>query len=201
MYLSSFHLGVMVGVLLGDAYMRREGDNRNARILFGQSLVNFRYLWFVFTLLSPYCAGLPYLDSSVIKGVRHYNAKFTTRTYTVMNKLYDMFYVEGIKVVPQEIYHLLSPVALAHWISCDGAGIKQGGLLLCTNGFTVPEVCKLMNVLMIRYGLNCTLQYYAGLPRIYIPAKDLGRLRLIVEPYMHQFSKYKLSAGKTKRGA
>lgn len=84
-----------------------------------------------------------------------------------------MFYVEGIKVVPQEIYHLLSPVALAHWISCDGAGIKQGGLLLCTDGFTVPEVCKLMNVLMIRYGLNCTLQYYAGLPRIYIPAKDL----------------------------
>lgn len=201
MYLSSFHLGVMVGVLLGDAYMRREGDNRNARILFGQSLVNFPYLWFVFTLLSPYCAGLPYLDSSVIKGVRHYNAKFTTRTYTIMNKLYDMFYVEGIKVVPQEIFHLLSPVALAHWISCDGAGIKQGGLLLCTDGFTVPEVCKLMNVLMIRYGLNCTLQYYAGLPRIYIPAKDLGRLRLIVEPYMHQFSKYKLSAGKTKRGA
>jgi hypothetical protein len=58
-----------------------------------------------------------------------------------------------------------------------------------------------MNVLMIRYGLNCTLQYYAGLPRIYIPAKDLVRLRLIVEPYMHQFSKYKLSAGKIKRGA
>lgn len=111
MYLSSFHLGVMVGVLLGDAYMRREGDNRNARILFGQSLVNFPYLWFVFTLLSPYCAGLPYLDSSVIKGVRHYKARFTTRTYTVMNELYDMFYVEGIKVVPQEIYHLLSPVA------------------------------------------------------------------------------------------
>jgi hypothetical protein len=162
----------MVGVLLGDGYMRREGDNRNARVLFGQSLVNFPYLWFVFTLLSPYCAGLPYLDSSVIKGVRHYKARFTTRTYTVMNELYDMFYVEGIKVVPQEIYHLLSPVALAHWISWDGAGIKQGGLLLCTDGFTVPEVCKLMNVLMIRYGLNCTLQYYAGLPRIYIPAKD-----------------------------
>jgi LAGLIDADG DNA endonuclease family. len=139
MYLSSFHLSVMVGVLLGDAYIRRGGDNRNARILFGQSLVNFPYLWFVFTLLSPYCAGLPYLDSSVIKGVRHYRAMFTTRTYTVMNELYDMFYVEGIKVVPQEIYHLLSPVALAHWISCDGAGIKQGGVLLCTDGFTVSE--------------------------------------------------------------
>jgi LAGLIDADG DNA endonuclease family len=190
----------MVGILLGDANFRRGGDNRNARIIFGQSLVNFPFLWFVFTLLSPYCAGLPYLDSSVIKGVRHYRVIFTTRTYKVLNVLYDIFYVEGIKVVPQEIYHFISPVALAHWIMCDGASIKQGGLLLCTDGFTVPDVCRLMNVLMIRYSLNCTLQSYAGLPRIYIPANKLELLRLIVEPYMHPFSMYKLSAGKIKRG-
>jgi len=83
---------------------------------------------------------------------------------------------------------------------CDGASVKQGGLLLCTDGFTVSDVCKLMNVLMIKYKLNCTLQYYAGLPRIYIRAQDLQLLRSIVEPYMAPFSMYKLSAGKIKRG-
>lgn len=84
---------------------------------------------------------------------------------------------------------------------CDGASVNQGALKLCTDGFTVPCVCRLMNVLTIRYGLNCTLQYYAGKPRIYIPARDLRRLQLIVEPYMHSLSMYKLSAGKIKRGA
>lgn len=114
MYISSLHLGVMVGLLLGDAYLRRGSGNSNARILFGQSLINFPYFWFVFTIMSPYCANLPYLDSSVIKGVRHYRVMLSTRTYPVLNALYDMFYTYGVKVVPQEIYHLLSPVALAH---------------------------------------------------------------------------------------
>jgi len=29
--------------------------------------------------------------------------------------------VNGVKVVPQEIFNLLTPIALAHWISCDGS--------------------------------------------------------------------------------
>lgn len=87
----------MVGILLGDAHFRRGGGNKNARIIFGQSLVNFPYLWFVFTLLLPYCAGLPYLGSSVIKGVRHYRVMFTTRTYTVLNVLYDMFMLQVLR--------------------------------------------------------------------------------------------------------
>lgn len=97
----------MIGILLGDGHLRREGTNkRNSRILFGQSLVNFPYLWYVFILLSPYCAGLPYLDSSVIKGVRHYRAIFTTRTYIVFNQLHDPRLrrgENGKKIIPQDI--------------------------------------------------------------------------------------------------
>lgn len=142
----------MVGIILGDAHFRREGENGNARILFGQSLKNFPYLWYVSTLLSPYCASVPYLDSSVIDTVRRPRVIFSTRTYIVFSRLYGVFIVKGVKIVPQEIYHLLSPIALAHWIMCDGAAVNQGGLLLCTDGFSVKEVCRLMNVLIIRYG-------------------------------------------------
>jgi hypothetical protein len=198
-FISSFHLGVIVGTLLGDAFLRRVGKNGNARIIFGQSLVNFPYLWHVFSLLSPYCAGVPYLDYSVVKGTRHYRALFTTRTYIVFNQIYDMFIVNKIKVVPEEIYELLSPVALAHWIMSDGAAITKGGVLLCTDSFTVPEVCRLINVLIIRYNLDCTIQFYNGKPRIYILLKSLPLLRSIVEPYMCPFSLYKLSGGKIKK--
>ena len=82
----------------------------------------------------------------------------------------------------------------------DGIGIKHGGLLLCTDNFTIPDVCRVMNVLIIRYNLHCTLQFYRGYPRIYILAADLPLLRSIIIPYMHSFSLYKLSAGKIKKG-
>lgn len=71
MYLSSFHLSVIVGIILGDAHLRRRSKNGNTHIIFGQSFIYFPYIWHVFTLLSPYCAGMPYIDFSVIKGKRH----------------------------------------------------------------------------------------------------------------------------------
>jgi len=57
---------------------------------------------------------MPYIDFSVIKGKRHYRVIFNTRTYIIFNQIYDMFIIKGVKIVPQEIYDLLSPMALAH---------------------------------------------------------------------------------------
>jgi hypothetical protein len=36
------------------------------------------------------------------------------------------------------------------------------GLLLCTDAFTTPDVVRLMNVLMVRYNIACTLRYHVG---------------------------------------
>jgi len=55
-----------------------------------------------------------------------------------------------------------------------GDGCAQGsGMVLCTNSFTIPDVVKLMNILIIRYQLKCTLQSDRGKPRIYISASQL----------------------------
>lgn len=73
-------------------------------------------------------------------------------------------------------------------------GARYGkGMVLCTDGFTVLEVVRLMNVLIYRYEINCSLIYSAGLPRIYIRADNMDKLRSIVVPYMIPFSMYKLS--------
>lgn len=77
----------------------------------------------------------------------------------------------GRKSIPVDIYYYLSPVALAYWIMSDGARYGKG-MVLCTDGFTVVEVVRLMNVLIYRYEINCSLIYSAGLPRIYIGRAD-----------------------------
>lgn len=82
-----------------------------------------------------------------------------------------MFIIKGVKIVPQEIYDLLSPMTLVHWIMSDGASIKNGGVLLCTDSYTISDVCKLINVLKIKFNLNCTLQFYGCIPIIYIKKK------------------------------
>jgi hypothetical protein len=81
-----------------------------------------------------------------------------------------------------------------------GDGTFNGkGLLLCTNSFKIKEVVLLMNVLMIKYNINCTITYHSKkYPRIYIIKKDIIPLRKIVLPYMDKSMIYKLGLCKKK---
>jgi hypothetical protein len=45
-----------------------------------------------------------------------------------------------------------------------------GGLVICTNSFSVEEVVRFMTVLYVRYDIDSTIQYQYGKPRIYIRA-------------------------------
>jgi len=54
-----------------------------------------------------------------------------------------------------------------------------------------------MNVLMIRFQLECTLRYHGPnntLPRIYIRQHSMPLLRSIVLPYMHPSMLHKIHA-------
>lgn len=62
---------------------------------------------------------------------------------------------KGTKIVPNNIYDLLTPVSLAHWIMGDG-NARPHGLILCTDSYSIEDVIKLMNVLIIKYRVECT---------------------------------------------
>jgi hypothetical protein len=91
---------------------------------------------------------------------------------------------DGVKVIPDVLimYDLLTPIALAHWIKGDGMTIRGVGLYLCTDSFSIIDNVKLINILMVRYQLNCTL---TKRNRIYINAASMPRLRSIVFPHIH----------------
>jgi len=64
---------------------------------------------------------------------------------------------------------ILTPVALAHIIMGDGS--RRGpSLVICTDSFSVEEVVRFMTVLYVRYGIDSTIHYKCGNPRIYIRA-------------------------------
>jgi hypothetical protein len=66
----------------------------------------------------------------------------------------------------------------------DGKLKKYGGLTLCTDCYSVQDV-KLLNVLVIRYGLVCSLhQHNEGQYRIYIHKKSLRLLDSIVRSWI-----------------
>lgn len=79
---------------------------------------------------------------------------------------------------------------------CDGAHYG-GGMVLCTECFTVKDVVVLINILMIGHRLDCRITYNSVGPRITFRKSELAKLRAIVAPHMCEFSMYKL-AGTTR---
>lgn len=160
--------------------------------MLGQSIKQIEYTWFVFCILSHYCNALPQFHKSTRSNKLHYSTRLTTKSLPCFTELYYMFYVDKVKVIPKDIYNLLTPVALAHLIMGDGSA-QQYSLRICTDAYSVPDVVRLMNVLMIRYGLDCTLRFHTPTqPRIHIKQNSMSKLRAIVGPYTCSSMMYKL---------
>jgi len=75
-------------------------------------------------------------------------------------------------------------------------GLGDYGLVLCTDSFTLQDVVILMNVLIIRYNLECTLRVKGDKKyRIYIRSSSMPPvLRSIVSQHMVSSMLYKLGS-------
>jgi len=191
--LPPYVLSVVIGLILGDAWVSfSTKHHKNAHLAFRQSVSHFAYFWSIFTTFSHYRSSLPFLTSGLREGKRFFGVEFFTRALPCFTDLHALFSINGVKIIPEEIFHLLDDVALAHWIMNDGYKASSG-LALCTDSFMVPDVVRLMNVLMVKFRLDCTLFMKGGKhPRISIRSSSMPRLRGLVLPHMDPSMIYKL---------
>lgn len=190
---------IIIGLLLSDGWISFPNPYaKNARLGFEQSLAHFGYFWDVFLDLSHYCSSLPHYRGRSRFGKNTYGMGLFSRSLPCMTRaeVYTLFYKDGKKIVPIDIYNLLTPSrALAHWIQGDGQA-KSHGLIICTNSYSIEEVVRLMNVLIIRYGIDCTLHSKKRNQKIeyliYIRQDSMPLLRSIVSPYMSESMRYKI---------
>jgi hypothetical protein len=183
---------IMVGIILSDGHVALNFKAKNAYLILNQSLAKSAYVYFVFSFLNHYCQSYPKLSISYRLDKPSYMLRIATRSMPCITELYYNYYLNKIKIIKPSIFFDLTPIALAHWIMGDGT-FSGKGLLLCTDSFKIKEVVLLMNVLMIRYNINCTIRYHSKkYPRIYISKEYIIPLRKIVLPYMDKSMIYKL---------
>lgn len=99
---------VFVGILLSDANIQRLNKGGGARLQFKQSYIHFEYFYSVFFQLSHYCSNLPQVTNTMVSKKLHYGISFTTRSLNCITELYELFYPEGKKIIPKNIYELLT---------------------------------------------------------------------------------------------
>jgi heme/copper-type cytochrome/quinol oxidase subunit 1 len=181
---------IIIGILISDGWLQINKKGYT-RLFFKQSLDKIEYVFYVFNKLSHYCSSYPRLGQTILNGHIFYNVNFSTRSFPCFTIFYNMFYKNKIKIVPLDLYELLTYEALAHWICCDGSKTYKG-LTLHTQSFTIKEVVFIVNILMYKFNLNCSIHMQRNLPTIYISSKSMKILQPKILPYICNFMRYKL---------
>ena len=101
------------------------------------------------------------------------------------------------KIVPFELYELLIYEALAHWICCEGTKTYKG-LTLQTQSVTIKEVVFIINILIYKFNLKCSLHMQRNQPTIYISSKSMVKLQPKILPFFGESMKYNLHFSDTE---
>nr|YP_009690288.1 LAGLIDADG homing endonuclease [Fomitiporia mediterranea]QEG57068.1 LAGLIDADG homing endonuclease [Fomitiporia mediterranea] len=84
--------------------------------------------------------------------------KLKTLAFPCFNLYHDLFYKNGIKIIPKIIGDLLTARSLAYWIKDDGGKPSSNQTVLYTRSYTLEEVILLQKVLTDNFKLR-TLIY------------------------------------------
>ena len=107
--------------------------------------------------------------------------------------MYEIFYINGKKVVPANIAELLTAVSLAYWIMDDGGSGSNGALNLHTDSYTLSEVNLLIEVLKRNFDINSRAQLKRpGQWIIVIPKKEVPKVAKLTMNHMHPSMYYKI---------
>jgi len=118
--LPTYQFSVIVGLLLSDGWLSLTVKGCNARLGFEQSYAKLEYFWSIFLILSHYCSSLPVLNRQKRLGKTNFSLRMQTKSLPCFTELHILFYKNGVKKIPDNIYDLLTPPALAQWIYGDG---------------------------------------------------------------------------------
>lgn len=168
---------VVVGNLLGDAWGERKSPTANARLRYSQvSPGHDLRFFFLFKYYALYCLSPAVFRTRTDPRTGHVGSSwmFSTRALPFFTAFYEMFYINGVKVVPYNIMDLLTPLAIAVWIMDDGNRNTGGGLVLNTQSFTEPDVDRLVSALNACLGINSYRKSDSrGQPIIYVRKADV----------------------------
>lgn len=194
---------MLVGVILGDAHIKRTGSNK-AFIAFGQSKNKSEYIEYLHNIIKE--GDLP-MKEDPIKELKifdsrynktNYSLHFRTKSNEILRPLADTFLDEnGRKIVPSNISDYLTPRSLAFWLMDDGQQVKKGGVTLCTDSFNNNEISILRQALKSNFDIDTNIHLKKGrndavYERIYITKDNFENIKPSLLEHMHESMLYKL---------
>lgn len=187
-------IGILVGMLLGDAYIEKNGQ-----FSIGHSIKQKDYLLYKQERLKKFfktsyternCGpNNEYLECFIRSG--------TSKYFKLMRRLW---YKPQKRILKKMIYKI-SPEGLAYWYLDDGSLVfqrdKNGNIIsrkgyLNTQGFTYDENLLLSEMLKEKFNIETKIHKDKKYFRLYLNSSELKKLFFIISDYIPSSMYYKL---------
>lgn len=197
--LSSYQKEFLIGTLLGDGNMRFVSRNRQASLVIDHSLAQKDYVFWKYNVMKNLVLTEPKELSRVYhkdKSRMLTSFRFSTISHSELTSWYNVFYQNGVKIIPQNIGKILiSPLSLAVWFMDDGNKNHQA-VFLNTQQFDLHEQDLLCKCLHSNFGLEASINKHwmykrKQLYRIRINTESTKRLYNLIQNFMLSSMKYK----------
>ena len=191
LYLTPLIQQILVGILLGDANIRKVGKNGNPHIQYNQGFIHLEHILYLSYFLSPILTHFPSLvQQRDLSTYLHLH----TRAFSSLVPLYELFIKDGVKQISPLIVNWLTPISLAFWAMDDGSSTPEG-FYLNTHSFSYECGAQiiLQRALLYKFGLECNIHKHGKHFKLYIKAKSKFLFVSLVKPYFSPFFLYKLN--------
>jgi hypothetical protein len=189
MNLSREAQSIIVGSLLGDAYLTPNGSLQIEHCLDHAAYVAWKYERLEGIVGKPprIIERFDPRTSRIYRSLRFY-------TKSVLKPFRSVFYRDGKKIVPDSIGEILDPQAIAVWFMDDGGrGARTPrGLVINTSGFSEQEQVRLQELLAERFDVQASIHRVGSGFQLYIRAVSFSRFSKLVSKFLVAPMRYKL---------
>jgi len=185
--LSSAQHAILIGSLLGDGTLRKQGTRTNALLEVNHANAFSEYVDWKWQNFREFVLTPPKARKGNGKRVAY---RFTTRSLSIFTDYYNWFYHQGKKRVPGNLS--IEPLSLAVWFMDDGTNIRSA-FYLNTQQFTVQDQLFLKGILKQKFGLNSALNRDKNYFRLRITSGSTKKMINIIKRHILPCMRYKLT--------
>lgn len=120
---------------------------------------------------------------------------FHTKSLREFGILHSYFYKNGVKILPETIFELLTPQMIAVWFMDDGSN-NGGSLTLNTHGFLKREQNRIVTYFKTKYAINTKIIKDRNKWKIAIGAYDCNKFISIIKDFIAPSMIYKITSSR-----
>jgi len=192
--INSIQRQFLVGTLLGDGRLYRDGKNSNFKLSIAQCEAQEQYFHWKIAMMDPFINGY---RKSIDKRKNSIMLQTTTICHQDFNMFAKMFYDEiRKKIVPDNLDMYLTPLSLAVWIMDDGNLNMNVNMRIASMGFTEEENYKLQAYLKRCFDLRSKVMGFKYKDKQYfqltLNKENTQKLSNIIREHVVDCMKYKI---------